>query len=205
VSGHARLLLVRHGQITANVERVWHGSTDSALTPRGHEEAESVARLLATDRFEPAALYSSPLQRTRTTAEAIGRATGLDVVTDSGLAEYSIGELEGESYMDLYQHHRFFDRIGEDPDFAPPGGESRSQVVVRVVAALERIASTHASSQVVVVGHGAALGLGLAHLLGDADSAFQKYHKANCALSELVLTPEPRLIRFNETGHLPGE
>lgn len=201
----ARLLLVRHGQISANVDRVWHGSTDSALTERGVAEASAVARLLAAAPYAPAALYSSPLQRTRATAEAIAAATGLDLVTDAGLAEYAIGELEGESYMDLFRRHRFFERIQEDPDFAPAGGESRSQVVARVVAALERIAGAHAGEQVVVVGHGAALGLGLAHLLGDLGAEFNKYHKANCALSELVLVPEPRLLRFNETAHLPGD
>ncbi len=203
MAAYARLLLVRHGQISANVDRVWHGSTDSALTDRGLEEAEAVARLLATDRFSPAAVYSSPLQRTRETAAAIARTTGLEPVTDPGLAEYAIGELEGVSYMDLYREHRFFERIREDPDFAPPAGESRNQVVARVVDALERIAEAHAGDEVVVVGHGAALGLAIAHLLGDSDAEFQKYHKANCALSELVLAPEPRLLRFNETAHLP--
>ena len=203
-NSHARLLLVRHGQISANVERVWHGSTDSALTERGHAEAESVARLLVSDRFAPEALYSSPLERTRKTAAAIARATGLDVVPDAGLAEYSIGELEGESYAKLFQEHRFFDRIREDPDFAPPGGESPNQVVARVVGAFERIASAHPGRQVVVVGHGAAMGLAIAHLLGDAQAEFQKYHKANCALSELVFGDAPELVRFNETDHLPS-
>ena len=56
----------------------------------------------------------------------------------------------------------------------------------------------------VVVGHGAAMGLGIAHVLGDTGAEFQKYHKANGALSELVLAPEARLLRFNETDHLPG-
>ena len=39
----ATLLLVRHGQIAANVSRIWHGSTDSELTERGHEEARRTA------------------------------------------------------------------------------------------------------------------------------------------------------------------
>lgn len=203
MSRTARLLLVRHGQISANVERVWHGSTDSALTPRGRAEAQAVARRLASERHAPEALYSSPLQRTRKTAEAIAHATGLELVTDPGLAEWAIGELEGESYMDLYRRHRFFERI-EDPDFAPPGGESLNQVVRRVVDAFERIASAH-GGEVVVVGHGAAMGLALARVLGDTGAEFQKYHKANCALSELALAPQPRLLRFNETDHLPED
>jgi broad specificity phosphatase PhoE len=202
-NSHARLLLVRHGQISANVERVWHGSTDSALTERGHAEAESVARLVS-DSFAPEALYSSPLERTRTTAAAIARTTGLQVVPDAGLAEYAIGELEGESYVKLFQEHRFFDRIREDRDFAPPGGESLNQVVARVVGAFERIARAHPGRQVVVVGHGAAMGLGIAHVLGDAEAGFQKYHKANCALSELLFGDAPELVRFNETDHLPS-
>ena len=167
--------------------------------------AEVVNRLdkAAADEFSPAALYSSPLLRARATADAVAGVTGLEVVCDPGLAEYAIGELEGESYEDLYRKHGFFERIARDPDFAPPGGESLRQVVSRVVDAFERIAAAHPGGQAVVVGHGAAMGLALARLLGDDGAAFQKYHKANCGLSELLLAPEPRLLRFNETAHLP--
>ena len=198
----ATLLLVRHGQIAANAERVWHGSTDSPLTERGREEAARTARHLAVRAPRPIALYTSPLLRARETAEPIAAELGLSARVEPGLAEYGIGELEGVSYLALAQQHRFFEKIAADPDFAPPLGESPRQVVARVSAALAAIAGAHRGGPVVVVSHGAALGLALGSLLERDANQWQRFHLANCGLSELVLEPAPRLLSWNATGHL---
>ncbi len=198
----ARILLVRHGQIEANRERVWHGSTDSALTEEGRAQARRVAAHLARTHPGVAALYTSPLTRARDTALEIGRALKLEPRLERDLAEYDLGELEGASYRALFAELRFFERIQEDPDHAPRGGESPNHVRQRMVAALERISRGHPSEEVVVVGHGAAIAIALATLLADDVTAWQSYHKDNCGLTELVLEPEPRLVRFNLTGHL---
>ncbi len=202
MSDFATLVLVRHGQIAANVSRIWHGSTDSELTEEGHSQAGRTAAHLATRAPLPIALYTSPLARTRATAGPIAQALGLEPRVEPGLAEYGIGELEGQSYADLFQVHRFFERITNDPEFAPPGGESPRQVIARVSAALGRIAREHRGEQVVVVSHGAALGLALGALLDGDPNQWQRYHLSNCAVSELVLEPAPRLLSWNRTEHL---
>ena len=58
----SRLLLVRHGQIRANIDSVWHGSTDAELTERGQEEARLVATHIARVRPDVAAVYTSHLE-----------------------------------------------------------------------------------------------------------------------------------------------
>ncbi|HXZ84022.1 MAG TPA: histidine phosphatase family protein [Myxococcota bacterium] len=198
----ATLVLVRHGEIPANAARVWHGSTDSELTELGRAQAERTALHLAGRAPRPAALYTSPLARTRETARSIARQLALEPVVEPGLAEYGIGELEGESYEDLVRVHRFFARIARDPEFAPPGGESPSQVIARMSAVLARLAREHRGEQVVVVSHGAALGLTLGALLDRDANQWQRYHLSNCAVSELVLEPAPRLLSWNRTEHL---
>lgn len=197
-----RIVLVRHGQIPANVEQIWHGSTDQPLTPRGQEEARLAAGLLQAQSPRPAALYTSPLMRARQTARAISEKLALQPRVEPGLSEYGIGELEGESYLSLAREHRFFHKILADFSFAPPGGESLGGVVERTVDALRRIAAAHEAERVVVVGHGAALALGLARLLDDDPKQWQRYQQSNCAVSELELDPTPRLTSFNETSHL---
>lgn len=201
-SNAATLVLVRHGEIAANAARIWHGSTDSELTDLGHEQAGRTALHLSQRRPQPVALYTSPLSRTRATAARIGEHLGLDPRIEPGLAEYGIGELEGESYADLARVHRFFERIASDPGFAPPGGESPRQLIARVGDALRRIALAHRGEQVVVVSHGAALGFTLGSLLDGDTNQWQRYHLANCAVSELVLEPAPRLLSWNRTEHL---
>jgi broad specificity phosphatase PhoE len=201
-SNAATLVLVRHGEIAANTARIWHGSTDSELTEAGRAQAGRTALHLAQRRPRPVALYTSPLSRTRATAAHIAEQLGLEALLEPGLAEFGIGELEGESYAALAQVHRFFERIARDPEFAPPGGESPRALVSRVSDALRRIALAHRGEQVVVVSHGAALGFTLGSLIDGDTNQWQRYHLANCALSELVLEPAPRLLSWNRTEHL---
>ena len=198
----AHLLLVRHGQIQANLDRVWHGSTDSALTQQGREEAQAAGRFLAAAHAGAAALYTSPLERARATADAISGATGLEPISDPGIGEFGIGDLEGESYASLYTEHLLFEKI-RDPNWAPPGGESVGQVLERVIGAFQRIAGRHPGREVIVVSHGAAMGLALAHLIDGDAMDWQKYHKHNCGVSEFVLEPAPSLVHFDQIEHLP--
>ena len=55
------LTLVRHGETSANLDGVWHGSTDTPLTERGRRQAERVAGFLAQRHRDATALYSSHL------------------------------------------------------------------------------------------------------------------------------------------------
>ena len=197
-----RFLLVRHGEIAANVDRVWHGSTDSALTERGVAQAARTALHLAERQPRPIALYTSPLQRTRATAAAIAERLGLEARVEPGLREYGIGELEGVSYDALLREHKFFEKIALDGDHAPPGGESPRQVIARVSEALSRIAASHPGEEVIVVSHGAALGFTLGTLIDRDTTQWHRYHLSNCGLSELVLEPEPRILSWNRTDHL---
>ena len=157
------------------------GSIAARLIELGHE----VLGLVRTE------------QRARETA-----ALGLEPIVEPGLAEYGIGELEGVSYQALLEEHGFFPRIRDDLDFAPPGGESPNAVMARVTAALQRISLAHRGFEVVVVSHGAALGIALGQILDRDPMRWQQYHLSNCGVSELVLEPAPRLIAWNRTDHL---
>jgi probable phosphoglycerate mutase len=197
----ALLTIVRHGETPANLEGVWHGSIDTELTPRGEAQAQRVAVELAAVSPRPSALYSSPLRRARETAGAIGRRLALEPRLEPDLAEYHLGDFEGKSYRELVHEHRLFDRMREDPDCRPGGGESPRQVALRCAATLRRIAGAHRGERVVVVSHGGALTLGLGLLLDNNPSAWRRMMD-NCGISELSLEPAPALISFNITGHL---
>ncbi len=194
------ITLVRHGETRANIDRVWHGSTDTPLTERGLVQAERVASFLSDTRANASVLYSSPLQRALGTARVIAQALQLSVRTDAELSEYDLGTWEGMSFAELQNRHRFFDRLATEPDFAPEGAESPRQVSTRIAGALRRIADSHPGQRVIVVSHGGAMTLGLNHLAGRS----LRHTMANCAVSDLVLEPTPQLLSFNETDHLDG-
>jgi len=200
-----RFHLVRHGEIAANVDKVWHGSIDSPLTERGRAQAVAVGRHLAGALAgdPPVALYSSPLQRARDTAAAIASALRLEARLEPALGEYHLGEWEGRPYPDLMADG-FFERVMRDPDYAPPGAESPRQVAERVADALVRIAGAHPEQRVVVVSHGAALNLAVGHLIDGSLTSWDRLMR-NCAVSEIELAPAPRVISFNVCTHLDDD
>jgi broad specificity phosphatase PhoE len=199
----AVLTLVRHGETLANVDRVWHGSIDTRLTELGMRQAERVAAHLGERCRDAAALYSSDLRRAHDTARVIGTALDLPVRLDADLREYDLGSWEGKTYRELYERHRLWDHMREDPEFAPHGGETPRQVASRLSGALGRIAREHRGERVIVVSHGGALTMALGALL-DGDYTTWRRVVANCAVSELVVEPEPALLCFNRTDHLDG-
>lgn len=236
------LLLMRHGRIEANAKGLWHGSTDSPLLPRGKRQARRAGAHLANQTTHISAIYTSPLERCRDTAQyaadALNRRAakaqrrsqwrnrwhrvsgGLLGSADSAsptnvlepevvddLREYAIGDWEGMPFAELNAKHQFIERAARDHDYAPPGGESLREVSTRGSEALATIDQRHDETEIVlVVAHGALLGIALATMLNKDPSMWMDYHIDNCSLSELDLQeyPErmPALRRFNMIGHL---
>ncbi len=198
----ARLILLRHGQIRANKSGRWHGSTDSPLTWRGRTQARRTGRhLAATETID--AVYTSPLQRCRTTATLATRHLDLAHTPMEGLQEMAIGEWEDLPFKVLAAEHQLTTRMTEDPDFCAPGGESLNQVAHRMGHALREIDSQHDEGQtVLVVSHGVALAIATAVFLQNKPSAWTDYRFHNCSLSELFISPQPVMLGYNETHHL---
>ncbi|MCZ6711754.1 MAG: histidine phosphatase family protein [Gammaproteobacteria bacterium] len=199
----ASILLLRHGQILANAQGRWHGSTDSTLTWRGRRQARRTARHLASRHPEITAIYTSPLQRCLRTAESIGKRLGIEVEVREDLREYAIGEWENLSFRDLAEQHDFVNKASSDAKFAPPGGESLSEVAMRIVPVLHAIHGSHPNdSKALLVGHGASIAIALATIIDNDPALWTSYHLANCSLTELVLSPSPYVNFFNSTQHL---
>lgn len=195
------LTLIRHGETSANSGGIWHGSTDTPLSDRGFEQARLAGRYLEAMSNEYDAIYASPLQRAHNTAREIANCLALDVKTEAGLREYDLGSWEGKTYLELHRDYNLWDHLKEDPHYAPHGGESPIQVVDRYLATLEAIAARHPGERVIAVGHGGAFSMAFAQLIeGDYTNWGMVMH--NCAITEITLHPEPRLLRFNFVEHL---
>ena len=89
------LVLWRHGQTDYNLEGRIQGRVDIPLNDIGRDQAASAAPDLVA--LNPAAIFSSPLERARQTAEVLASAIGLGVHVDNRLAERSFGRWEGLS------------------------------------------------------------------------------------------------------------
>lgn len=197
----AILTLVRHGQTSANVEGVWHGSTDTPLTEFGRRQADALGRWMRIHHPDCAAVYTSDLERAWDTARVIAAALGLEARPEPGLREYDLGAWEGITFRELQERHQLWDRLRDDPHFAPHGGETPTVVAERIVGTLRGIAAAHPGERVVVVSHGGVLSMAFGALLDGHYSSWNRV-MGNCMVSDLVLDPEPALLRFNVCDHL---
>ncbi|VXB29164.1 histidine phosphatase family protein [Citricoccus sp. K5] len=147
-----RLILVRHGETTWNLERRLQGQRDIGLSTTGREQA--FALLGAIRRLAPEYVVSAELARARETAELLG--AGLDA-TDDRLNEAFLGSWEGchsaelkASTPELYEQWR----AGQ---YQPPGAECFTELTDRVVAGVDQaIRDAHARGlgTLMVVTHG---------------------------------------------------
>lgn len=64
-----RLILLRHGQSTWNLENLFTGWTDVGLTEQGEAEAREAGRLIGEEGLDPDILHTSVLVRAIKTAE----------------------------------------------------------------------------------------------------------------------------------------
>ncbi|HEU4965688.1 MAG TPA: histidine phosphatase family protein [Bacilli bacterium] len=143
-----KLYLVRHGETDGNRERRYIGRTDCPLNDAGRAQATELGAKLSSTPFH--AVISSPMQRTRETAELILAGTAhsteaehrpprVPMQTDDRLAELHFGTWEGLTFEEVARQDR--ERIYawyDDPwDLAPPEGESLQAMDARLTEWVE--------------------------------------------------------------------
>lgn len=200
-----KIILTRHGHVEGIEPERFRGRTELALTPQGLEEARRTAAHIAAT-WGVAAIYASPLQRCRMTAEAISAACG-------GLAFAAVDALSDLDYG-LWQWRTHEDVQAEAPaafrlwQVAPhlvrfPKGESLQDLVARTSDALREVLARHPGETVVLVGHDSVNRALLLQLLDQPLSAYWRLRQDPCGVSEIdVEDGQARARRINEIGHL---
>lgn len=198
-----RLVLLRHGQTDYNVAGRMQGHLDSILTEWGLAQAVGVAPEIA--RFLPDRLVSSDLRRAAETADVVGHACGQPVKLDPRLRETHLGEWQGRTVAEIEEGWPgAIARWRSDPAWAPPGGESRIDVVRRsrpVVDELDEEYATSAEATAVLIAHGGLIAGLVSGLLGLPTSVWPAIGGiGNCRWSTLARRddhPRWRLAGYN--------
>lgn len=197
------IYIVRHGETVWNAEGRIQGHTDVELTERGKEQARATGRRLSTVQFGVA--YSSDMSRARETALIILGEREIPLHSVPELREYNKGVFEGltpeeyrQRYPELYEAS-----LVNDPDFAPPGGETIRQCQARLSGFVSMLRDKHSDDDVLLVGHGGSLRSGIVALLGLPLEANWKFVMHNCALSVIRIYPNNAVMHlYNDTSHL---
>ena len=145
-------LVLRHAEADSNRLRIVSCAPekfDIKLTTRGERQAKRLALLLKIKKID--LIYSSPIRRTKDTAEIIARSLGLTVHYDNRLTEYNVGHFNGRPIEEFY---KFI--VNESDKFSkiPEGGESLSSVRQRMMAFIQELEKKHQNKRILIVGHG---------------------------------------------------
>jgi probable phosphoglycerate mutase len=151
----ARICIVRHGETDWNVTGVLQGWLDVPLNARGRAQSLEIADALAASGFSR--VYTSPLIRSRETAELVAERLGLPPpALHDGLRERNFGVIQGIPKSELAElNPQLLEHIlKRNPDTRFEQGESMDEFATRVLGAVNEIGARHPGERVLVVTHG---------------------------------------------------
>jgi len=214
------LLLVRHGETDWNRTGQIMGARPVPLNEAGQAQARRLAGLLRS-WFHPTAagkpagrrslldvgahdprtqrLITSPVVRTRQTADILSEGLHLHPCLDEGLSEIGVGEWEGRYWRDLSDDPIRRNFYSLPSEACPPGGETLRTVQARAVAAVERAGAGESAKIVVAVSHVDVIRAVVAHYLrlDIIQTRGMTIDHASLTALDLNIPSEPRLLCLN--------
>ncbi len=194
-----KFFLLRHGEAENNIAEVlnsWPEKASWPLSEQGRKDIESVARDLKNSGIER--IISSPLMRTRQTAEIVAKELGVPVTVDDRLREIDFGIFDGGKAKD---YSAFFHDLEAERFQKPPEGGTESLVDLRrrMIAAVKDLNAANEGATMLIVSHGDSLMLVEEGFRGARnDEVFRaEYHeKAKVRVLELKNLP------YDDDGHV---
>jgi len=149
-----KYFLLRHGQTIyqtkkKNVLYPWPEGKSVFLTRKGKKQIEKAANFLKKKKID--FIFSSDLNRTKQSAEIVGKKLGLKVYFDRRLRELNFGKFHSgpkEKYNRLFSKkiERFYKK--------PPGGENWNELKKRILDFLAEVEKKHKNKNILIVSHG---------------------------------------------------
>jgi broad specificity phosphatase PhoE len=214
-AGKQEIILIRHGQSTANASGIWQGQLDFSLSAEGRRQAAAAGRALKDTRI--CGVYASPLSRAFETAEIVARGAGFtgEIIPLLGLAERYGGVLEGHTWAEQeVRSPEFAERflaLPEEERWMLAGAETDAEILPRFEQALSEILSRHhpTSGVSVVVSHGGVMRAFLRDRFGPSVLPDQE-RASNASITRLLYdtaspNAKPQLLELASVEHLSRE
>lgn len=197
------ILLIRHAENDyVKTGRLAGWTPGVHLNEHGKLQAEALGQRLADVPIKQ--LYSSPLERTVETAQAIQQHhPHLRIQHNTEIGEVRYGDWEGKSIASL-RTRKMWQVVQEYPSRAVfPNGETMRGVQVRAVNEIERLVTKHPREMVAIVSHADLIKMVLAHYLGMHLDVFQRIVVSPASISMMQLGhSRPFIAVMNDTAHL---
>lgn len=150
----AMIIFLRHGQAKNNTERILAGRSSGVnLTEEGILQVQNIAKIMKP--LPISAVYSSPIQRAKNTAEIVARSNSINYSLDDRLIELEMGKFTGMHYDDIFSKHGnvFLKYYEEQPDIIQNGVETFANVKNRVLDIVNFVSKKYSNQNVVLVTH----------------------------------------------------
>ena len=208
-----RLLLIRHGESSANAEGRIQGHLDIPLSDAGRRQSQALAERLAALSID--ALYTSPLKRAGQTAAPLAAKLALPPLPRDGLMERDVGALEGLTRSDILERFPEYVRARrEGRPFDLPGYESDVVFNQRVELVISEIIQAHPGGAVAAVTHGGVIAAMCRRTLQMPTVRPGPFAIDNCSITVFdvrdgapggaPVRPRVQLVSLNDTCHLDG-
>jgi broad specificity phosphatase PhoE len=205
------LHLIRHGQAS------WGTDDYDRLSPLGVEQSTALGTSWEASGWAPVAAVAGSMTRHAQTAiaaiDACGQGDGYDV--DAGWNEYDhIAIARAHDPSSMSADPKVFQKVlnaAIDGWMAGVGeyDESYATFVERVMGSFTRAAEDAGPGRTVAVfTSGGPIAMVVSHLLTGDDSLFQRLNDVviNASVTTIIVGQTgPRLLAFNEHGHLPRD
>ena len=147
------IILIRHGETDWNIEGRYQGQADPPLNTQGLLQAQELVHKLENVGIQ--VLYTSPLQRTKQTADILASNLMVPVIDEPRLMEIHQGDWQTRLRSEIESlYPQLFSNWESNPwEVSPPGGEHLSQVQARVYQAVDDILLSQSHQIVGLVTH----------------------------------------------------
>jgi probable phosphoglycerate mutase len=154
------------------------------LREAGRVEAARLAKRLGA--ADLAAVYSSPLDRARETAEPIAAAAGRPVQISEALNELDYGAWSGRRWDDLEADPDWVAWNRDRPHRRLPGGETLLELQNRMAGWLHEMRERHPGERVAAVSHAEPIKAALLWVLGATLDALGRFEVRPASVSVVV-------------------
>jgi probable phosphoglycerate mutase len=156
-----KILLIRHGETTGDVEDKYGGAYDDHLTEKGRQQLQHTAEQLVGRQID--VIFVSGLIRARESADIINEKLGVHIEVTDGLRERNYGVLGGLTKVEALEKYPEAVEAHKNPANTDPEGESQADFSERVMSAFVSIKGSR-HDVVAVVTHGGPIKIIMRHL-----------------------------------------
>lgn len=173
-----KLILIRHGQTEMNAQNLYFGKLNPPLNDLGIEQSYMAKEKLSNIAYD--CIYSSPLERTRETAE-ICNYLDKEIIYDSRLEEINFGIFEGLTFKEISEQYpnevKEMERNWKSFNYIT--GESLEELYQRAVSFLETLDYTKDN---LIISHWGIINCIISYFVSGTLDTYWKFKVDNCSI-----------------------